>query len=233
MGVIAPTEDERALTWDIDEVRRSIDAHRPDEALFWLESARAHAQAAGDAASLAEIRRLAETVGGQTTRDAGLRRRTQSLVYMLSNDLYRLRGARAEPEPEPEPAERGESARRGGRLWIRRVAVCLGLVQAGGLVVASVAVDDALPILPALVVAAGAYAAWRHPTAMGTLLVVVGCVLTLITWSLIDWVRDFGEENPGPWGFWEAFWLVAVGGIPLVAGVLLLVSAKSRADRRR
>ena len=119
-------------------------------------------------------------------------------------------------------------------LWLKRVAIALGVLEAGAMIVRGITEGNAVGGLAlTVVILTGAWLAWRHPVLMGGLLVLLGAVLTP---SLV-WAIDFGQawtENPKPWGFSEYFAVVVVGAIPLLAGTLLLISAWSdRAVKER
>lgn len=113
------------------------------------------------------------------------------------------------------------------QLSPRRAAIALGVFEAGVILVRSAPTGqvETVVVLAALVILAGAWVAWRRPTLMGGALVLLGVILTpTLAWA-IDFGRGWTTENPGAWGFSEYFTVVLVGGIPLVAGSLLLVSA--------
>ena len=127
---------------------------------------------------------------------------------------------------------------------LRWAAVGLGVLQAGVCVVAAVvAAVSGSPggavglIVFAMVILAGVWLASEQPALMGYVLVVGGAVMALFVAGVIEWGKSW-SENPGPWGFWEFFAIVMVGGVPVLAGILLLLSATSmawssdRAERR-
>jgi hypothetical protein len=110
-------------------------------------------------------------------------------------------------------------------LWCGRVAIALGIAQAA-VFVAFGAASAGTRVLFAVVVVAGAVIARRHPALIGGLLIFFGLiVIPILVWA-INFAHGWATE-PTSWGFWEYFWLVTIGGVPLLAAGLLLLSARA------
>ena len=109
-------------------------------------------------------------------------------------------------------------------LWCGRVAIALGIAQAAVFFAFS-AEEVETRVLLAVLVVAGAVIARRHRALIGGLLIFFGLIVIPVVVSATNFAHGWAAE-PTSWGFWEYFWLVAIGGVPLLAGGLLLLSAR-------